>query len=92
MCKTKFLCSRRERPLLGPLPHAYVVPHIHLLYPCMHARLLQSCLTLCDLMDCSLLGSSVREILHARILEWVAIPSSRGSSTPRDQTFVSCVS
>ena len=40
----------------------------------------QSCLTLCDPMDCSLPGSFVHGILQARILEWVAMPSSRGSS------------
>ena len=40
----------------------------------------QLCPTLCDLMDCSLPGSSVHGILQARILEWVAIPFSRGSS------------
>ena len=44
--------------------------------------LLQSCLTLCDPMDCSLLGFSVQGILQARILEWVAISSSGGSSDP----------
>ena len=44
----------------------------------------QSCPTLCDSMDCSLLGSSVHEILQARVLEWVAISFSRGSSRPRD--------
>ena len=43
----------------------------------------QSCLTLCDPMDCSLLGSSVRRILQERILERVAIPFCRGSSQPR---------
>ena len=43
----------------------------------------QSCLTLCDPMDCSLLGSSVRRILQERILEQVAIPFCRGSSQPR---------
>ena len=42
-----------------------------------------SCLTLCNPMDLSLLGSSVHEILQARILEWIAIPFSRGSSQPR---------
>ena len=46
----------------------------------------QSCLTLCDPMDCRPPGSSVHRILQARILEWVAIPSSRGSSQPRDRT------
>ena len=51
----------------------------------------QSCPTLCDPMDCSLSGSSVHGILQARTLEWVAMPSSRGSSRPRDQTRVSCI-
>ena len=46
--------------------------------------------TLCDLMDCSPPGSSVHGILQARILEWVAMPSSRESSPPRDQTHISC--
>ena len=52
----------------------------------------QLCPTLCDPMDCSPPGSSVHGILQARILEWVAISFSRGSSSPRDQTQVSCVS
>ena len=43
----------------------------------------QSCLTLCDPMDCSLPGSFVRGIFQARILEWVVISFSRGSSRPR---------
>ena len=51
----------------------------------------QSCLTVCHPIDCSLPGFSVRRILQARILEWVAIFSPRGSSWPRDQTHVSCV-
>ena len=49
----------------------------------------QSCLTLCDAIDCSLLGYSVYEILQARILEWVAISFSRGPFQPWDQTQVS---
>ena len=49
----------------------------------------QSCLTLCNPTDCSSPGSSVHGILQARILERVAIPFSRGSSSPRDQTWVS---
>ena len=49
----------------------------------------QSCLTLCDPVDCSPPGSSVHGILQARILKWVAISSSRGSSQPRDRTHVS---
>ena len=58
---------------------------------CMYACML-SCPTFCDPMDCSLLGSSVHGILQARILEWVVISFSRGSSQPRDQTRVPCVS
>ena len=56
---------------------------------CRHAKSLHSCLTLCDPMDCSLPGSSVHEILQTRILEWVAMPSSRVSSQPKDQTCIS---
>ena len=51
----------------------------------------QSCLILCNPMDCSPSGSSVHGILQARILKWVAIPFSRGSSQPRDWTQVSCI-
>ena len=57
---------------------------------CLPAQLLQSCPTLCDPVDGHLPGSSVHGILRARILEWVAISYSRGSSWPRDQTRVSC--
>ena len=46
---------------------------------------------LCNPMDCSPPGSSVHGILQARILEWVAVPSSRGSSPPRDRPPVFCV-
>ena len=52
----------------------------------------QSCLTFCDPMDYSLPGSSVHGILQARILEWVTVYSSRGSSCLRDRTCVSRVS
>ena len=53
--------------------------------------MLQSCPTLCDLMDCSLPGSTVHGIPQARILEWIAMASSRGYSPPRDQTHISCI-
>ena len=52
----------------------------------------QSCPILCNPMHCSPPGSSVRGISQARVLEWVAISFSRGSSCPRDRTHVSCVS
>ena len=55
------------------------------------AKSLQSCPTLCDPMDCSPPGSSVHGISHAKILERVAISSSRRSSLSRDQTCVSCI-
>ena len=55
----------------------------------LSAKSLQSCLTLCDPMDCSPPGFSVHGIHQARILEWVAISSSRGSSWPSDWTHVS---
>ena len=51
----------------------------------------QSCPTLCDPMDCSLPGSSVHGIFQAIVLEWVAISFSRGSSQPRDWTWVSLI-
>ena len=49
----------------------------------------QSCSTLCDPMDCSLPGSTIHGIFQVRVLEWGAISFSRGSSRPRDQTWVS---
>ena len=54
---------------------------------CVH----QSCPTFCKPMDCNLPGFSAHGILQARILEWVAISSSMGSSRPRDQTHASCI-
>ena len=55
--------------------HTYILSHVWL----------------CSSMDCSLPGSSVHGILQARILEWVAISFTRGSSWPRDRTCVSCI-
>ena len=58
---------------------------------CVTAKLFQSGPALCKPLDCSLPGSSVHGILQARILEWVAIPFSRGSSQPGARTSVSCI-
>ena len=58
---------------------------------CLHAKSLQSCLTLCNPLDSSSPGSSVHGILQARILEWVAVPFWRGSSQLRDRTHISGV-
>ena len=53
-------------------------------YTCV--LVIHSCLTLCNHMDYSLSGSSVHGILQARILEWIVMPFTRGSSQPRDRT------
>ena len=61
---------------------------------CVCATLLQSCLTFCNPIVCSPPSSSIRGILQARILKWVAMPSSRGYSRPRDQTcnsYIYCI-
>ena len=58
---------------------------------CCCCWIAKSCLTLCDPMDCHLPGSSAHGISQARILEWSAISSSRGSSQLRDWTCVSCI-
>ena len=74
---------------LSALPACYVAL---LLFMVERGKVLvaQSCSTLCNPMDCSLPGSAVHGILQARILEWVVVPFSRGSSQSRDQTQVSC--
>ena len=64
----------------------------HYKHKCVCAKSLQSCLTLYDPMVCHSRGTSVHGILQTRVLEWVAIPFSRGSSWPRDGTCVSYVS
>ena len=58
----------------------------------MSVQLLQLCQTLCNPLDCTPPGFSVHGILQARILEWVAMPSSRGSSQPRDRIHISFIS
>ena len=77
---TSLICLLHRQ--LGSLP----------LMPPVCAQSLQSCLTLYDPMDSSPTGSSVHGVVLARILEWVAISSSRGSSQTRDRTLISCVS
>ena len=80
-------------PLISPifLKRSLVLPILLFSYTALHCllketkvKITQSCLTLCNSMDCTVHG-----ILQARILEWVAIPFSKGSSQPRDQTQVS---
>ena len=64
----------------------YFLKTVYLLCNCNKMKVAQSCPTLCDPMDYTVHG-----ILQARILEWVAMPFSRGSSQPRDWTQVSCI-
>ena len=64
----------------------------HINWYMWHAQSLQLCLTLCNTTDCSPPDSPVHELFQARILEWVAMPSCRGSSQIRDQSHVSPVS
>ena len=63
----------------------YPFPYLSI---CVVAKL---CLPLCDPLNCSLPGSPVHAIIQARILEWVAISSSRGSSWSKDWTYISCI-
>ena len=62
---------------------------VSMLYSENESEVAQSSLTLCDPMDCSLSCSSIHGIFQARVLEWIAISSSRGSSWPRNRTQVS---
>ena len=82
--------SSLEKCLSGSFVHFLIgwFFFFFILYVCL---VTQSCLTPCDPMDCSPPGSSVPGILQTRILEWVAIPFSRGSSRPRDRIRVSCI-
>ena len=76
--------------------YVYIYTHtknvFQILYQLTLCSVTKLCPTLCNPMECSLLGSSVHGIFQARILKWAAIWYSRGSSWPRDQTHVSCVS
>ena len=71
--------------------HTYMCIYIYITCACVHVKLLQSCAALCDAADCSLSGSSVHGILHEKILEWVSMPSSTGSSQPRIEPYICCI-
>ena len=87
-----FLAILYKIVILYPSYTALVFLHSNYHFLCAHAKLLQSCWTHCNPIVCSPLGSSVYGILQARILEWVAMVSSRGSSQPRDESYVSYIS
>ena len=74
----------KDHPSLTPYPSGTVVTP-------REVSVAQSHPTLCNPMDYSSSGFSVHGILQARMLEWVAIPFSKGSSWPRDQILVSCI-
>ena len=59
----------------------YIYIYIYMLYECMHAKLLQSGLTLCDPMNCSSPGFSVHVIFQARVLKWIDMLSSKMYAT-----------
>ena len=86
--KTKRGCARLREYIFNEYHQQMTDKVIRKIYSVHLSSVAQSCLTLGDTMDCILLGSSVQ----ARIPEWVAMPSSRGSSWPRDWTHVSYVS
>ena len=77
-----------EVKVLGFFLLLWVFIALHCAVLCLVAH---ACLTLCDPMDSYPSGSSVHGIFQARILEWVAMPSSMGSSQPRDGTQVYCI-
>ena len=78
-------CSHRVITYLQQNPcHRFTMDNVPTSQTGAHAMLLQLCLTLCDLIDHSLPGSSVHGVLQARMLESVTIPSPRGSFPPRD--------
>ena len=82
LSQISFLSSVLSDVCLLDIPKHFCFPDDILPFPvCMPAKLLQSCLTLCDSVDCSPPGSSVHGIPQARKLEWVAISSSRGPSS-----------
>ena len=83
-CENKFLLFNPPSLwyfVMAALPNYYAVLFL----------VAQSCQALCGPLDCNPPGSSVHGILQARILEWVAMPSSRVSFQPRDHTQVSCI-
>ena len=95
----KYLCN--STLIYSTIPFSICISSSHLkcimsktkfLNACMPPKSLQSCPTLCNAMDHSPPGFSVHGILQTRIQEWVAIPSSRGSSQPRDRTHISQIS
>ena len=91
----KALCSflwnwfQIDLPSLPFFPQTLIPSYLPYLNMKSESEVAQSCSALCDPVDCSPPGSSIHGILQARVLEWVAMSFSRGSSQPRDWTQVS---
>ena len=85
VCFLKLFCFSASQSLLLLLDLSFVSA-------VLLCSVAQSCLTLCSPMDCSPPGSSTQGIFQVRILQWSAISYSRGSSWPRNRTWVSCTS
>ena len=77
--------------LLMPSLPTWVKSHTRHLHLMTESEVTQSCPPLCDPMVCSLPGSHVHGIFQARVLDWIAISFPRGSSRPRDRSWVSCI-
>ena len=85
-------CSHEGNGRPPPAPHRSSSQwSVSALIRCVCVLVAQSCPTLGDPMDCSSPGSSVHRIFQVRVLEWVPISYSRGSSWPRDGTRISCI-
>ena len=86
----------RVCPIYSSYPDSWTRHHFSIVCVCVCVCVCvysdaQSCPTFCEPMDCTPPGSSVHGILQARMLEWVAISFSRGSSQPRNRTRMSCI-
>ena len=91
LLRTKLTAKLRSLPqTISYLEMTFIFFSLDTNPACMRVKSLQSCPTICNTMNCSPPGSPVHGILQARILEWIAMSSSRGSSWPRDQTLISC--
>ena len=91
MCAHTHTLTHSVSTLGNPAQRQSFLKFVSNMFSESESEVAQLCPNLCDPMDCSPPGSSVHGIFQARVLEWVAISFSRGSSWPRDRTQVSCI-